>query len=105
MTNMITINLRTFPVQVRDNRTGVVKETTVYITKEQLRAAQIVGQSSKELIERLCNLQGYAVLNIGKPGKPSIVLDLEELVKGYIRHSMGQGQPDGPHEARGGDTD
>lgn len=97
MTNMITISLRVFPVLACDNRTGKEETITVPVTKEQLQAAQIVGQSSKELIERLCNRQGYAVLDIGRPDRLPITLDLEVLAEMY--------QPDGPDQASGGDTD
>lgn len=50
------------------------------VTKKQLQAAQIVGQSSTELIERLCDRQGYSVLEIGKPFKVSVTVDLDKLV-------------------------
>lgn len=50
------------------------------MTKKQLQAAQIVGQSSTELIERLCDRQGYSVLEIGKPFKVSVTVDLDKLV-------------------------
>lgn len=78
----ITLILRVFPVLAHDHRTSEEAGLTVVLTKEQLRAAQMVGQSSKELIERLCEQQGYTVIEIGKPDKHSITLDLGELVKG-----------------------
>ena len=48
---------------------------------QQLQAAQLVGQSSNELIHRLFNRQGYKVLEIGKPVKKEIVVDLTELYR------------------------
>lgn len=79
MKNEITINLRAFPVLAHDHRTGQEEAITVTVTKDQLRAAQIVGESSKELIERLCDRQGYTVLEIGKPVKRAVALDLWAL--------------------------
>lgn len=59
MKNEITLNLRVFPVLAIDHRTGTEEAITVPVTKQQLQAAQIVGQSSTELIERLCSRQGF----------------------------------------------
>lgn len=81
MKNTITLTLRSFPVLAHDHRTGREENITVPVTREQLRAAGVVGQSSTELIERLCDRQGYSVIEIGQPTKRSITLDLGELVK------------------------
>lgn len=80
MKNEITLNLRQFPVLVHDHQDGQEKTIIVTVTKKQLQAAQIVGQSSTELIERLCDRQGYSVLEIGKPFKVSVTVDLGKLV-------------------------
>ena len=76
MNNTININVRVFPVSLRDERTGAVSMDTVVLTKGQLRAAQTVGQSSKELICRIFSREGYRVLDIGKAVKRTIPLDL-----------------------------
>ena len=76
MNNQIVIQTRTFPVSLRDERTGSVSMDTVVLTKDQLRAAQTVGQSSKELICRIFNREGYRVLDIGKAVKRDISVDL-----------------------------
>lgn len=81
MKNKITITVRNFPVLAHDHRTGKEEAITVPVTKEQLRAAQLVGQSSKELIERLCEKQGYSVIEIGKPSKVAVTVDLDKLVE------------------------
>lgn len=81
MKNTITITVRQFPVLARDHRTGKEEAITVPVTKNQLQAAQIVGQSSKELIERLCERQGYTVIEIGKPSKVAVTVDLDKLVE------------------------
>lgn len=79
MKNEIILNLRAFPVTAHDHRTGQEAQIIVTVAKNQLQAAQIVGQSSKELIERLCDRQGYTVLEIGKPIKRAVSLDLGAL--------------------------
>lgn len=81
MLNKITLTLRQFPVLAHDHRTGQEEAITVVVTKDQLRAAQIVSQSSKELIERLCERQGYSVIEIGKPDKLAVTVDLDKLVE------------------------
>lgn len=80
MKNEMTLTLRIFPVLAHDHRTGKEAQITVTLTVEQLRAAGVVGQSSTELIERLCDRQGYSAIEIGKPVKRSITLDLKELL-------------------------
>lgn len=82
MKNEIVLNLRQFLVLGHNHHTGTEESITVTVTKDQLRAAQIVGQSSKELIERLCDRQGYSVIEIGKPIKRSVTVDLDKLVEG-----------------------
>ena len=61
-------------------------EDLIVLTKAQLQAAQLVGQSSKELIERLYNRQGYGVQDIGRAKKQEVCLDLEEMVRQYSEH-------------------
>lgn len=79
MKNIITISVRAFPVSLRDERTGETSTDMIALGKEELRAAQIVGESSTELIYRRYNRQGYRVLDIGKPIKREISIDLTEL--------------------------
>ncbi len=82
MKNEITLTLRAFPVLAHDHRTSKEADLTVVLTKEQLRAAQMVGQSSKELIERICGRQGYEVMEIGTPDKLAVTVDLDKLYRG-----------------------
>lgn len=86
MKNQILITARVFPLVVHDHRTGKEEAITVPVTKEQLRASQLVGQSSTELIERLCDRQGYTVIEIGQPDKLSMTINLEELIRKYAEH-------------------
>ena len=46
---------------------------------EQLHAAQLVGQSSKELIMRAFGRQGYKVLDIGRAERREATLRLDGL--------------------------
>lgn len=80
-----TLNVRAFPVKVFDHRSNSERVETVVLTKEHLQASQIVGQSSKELIQRLCAREGFSVLGIGTPEKKSISLNLDELFNLYNR--------------------
>lgn len=80
MKSEITLTLRAFPVLAHDHRTSKEAGLTVVLTKEQLRTAQTVGQSSKELIECICDRQGYTVIEVGKPDKRTVIVDLNNLV-------------------------
>ena len=79
MKNEITIQVRTYPVTIRDQRTGEQREDLLPLDKRQLQAAQLVGQSSNELIFRIYNRQGFYVLNIGKPIKREVRVDLASV--------------------------
>lgn len=75
----VKIEVRRFPVDIRDERTGVVSRDYITLDKPMLHAAQMVGQSSKELIQRIYNRHGFRVLEIGKAEKRSISVSLDEL--------------------------
>lgn len=79
MKNIITISARAFPVMLRDERTSETSTDVIALSKEQLQAAQLVGESSTELIYRIYNRQGFRVLHVGKPYKQNISIDLTEL--------------------------
>ncbi|MBQ8814105.1 MAG: hypothetical protein IJZ85_06405 [Lachnospiraceae bacterium] len=79
MRNTFTIEARRFPVSIKDMRTGEVRNDIIILSKQELQAAQIVGQSSKELIWRMYNRRGFHVLDIGTPEKQTLFADLEEL--------------------------
>jgi len=88
MKTTMKITLRAFPVKIQDTRTGKTTEDRIVLTKEQLHAADL-GQSSKELITRLYNREGYKVLEIGKAAKQSGELDLEAAY--LVGHFMEDG--------------
>lgn len=78
MKTELSIHLRAFRVRVSDPN-HAERDELIVLDKQQLQAAQLVGQSSKELICRVCEKAGVSVLEIGKAEKHTIVLDLEEL--------------------------
>lgn len=75
----ITIEARCFPVTLRDERSGEIRQDSIVLDKQRLQAAQMVSQSSTELIQRFYNRKGFWVLEIGTPERRSISLNLEEL--------------------------
>ncbi len=79
MNNTIAIEARRFPVVIKNNAIGEVTNDTIILSKQQLQAAQLVGQSSKELICRLYQRQGCKVLDIGKAEKKTVNVDLDTL--------------------------
>lgn len=87
MKNEIAIILRAFPVIAHDHRTGREEALTITVTKEQLQAAALVGQSSNELLERMLDRNGYTLLEAGTPDKLTVKMDVAELVE---RHEAQQ---------------
>lgn len=81
MKNIIVHQARAFQVDVRDLNTGAEFFDVIVLDKSQLQAAQLCGQSSKELIHRIYNQQGLKVLGISKPVKKEIAVNLTELYK------------------------
>ena len=79
MKNCIIIEARRFPVVIKNNGSGEVAYDTIILSKQQLQAAQLVGQSSKELICRLYQRQGCKVVDIGKAQKKTLTVDLSAL--------------------------
>ncbi len=87
----ITINLRRFHVNLKSKETG--EEVSVFLTldKATLQAAQTVGQSSKELLGRIADRNGYDLVDvIGKPDKMAVTVPLDEL----WRRGVGEAKAD-----------
>jgi hypothetical protein len=101
VTNQINLTLRQFPVVAHDHRTGKEEAITVTVTRDQLRAAGVVGQSSKELIERLCERHGYTVIEIGQPDKVTVTVDLDKLVEQHEERQKAEWLFQHGHERRG----
>ena len=70
------ISVRVFPVRITDMRTGDHSNDSIAITKAKLQAAQQVGMSSWELIEKEYARQGFRVDGVGKAQKITIIVDL-----------------------------
>lgn len=79
MKTTMTVQLRRFDVLVEDQRTRETREESIVFTLEQLHATQLVGQSSKELIMRAFERQGYKVLDIGRAERRTATLCLDGL--------------------------
>ncbi len=73
---------RRFPVIVQRSTGGEELQESIILTKAELQAAQLVGESSKELIQRFFFRRGFCVVDIGKPEKRTLTVDLEALWKG-----------------------
>lgn len=72
-------HLRRFHVDVRNPETGETFTNCIVFEKSQLQAAQLVGQSSKELITRAYAEKGYEVVRIGRADKLSVPVNLDKL--------------------------
>ena len=90
MKTEFTICVWAFPVRVYDHKTQTEREETVVLTKEQLQAAQLVGQSNEELIHRICDREQLTVEEIGKPEKREITVNLEEFYRAFCLHETGK---------------
>ena len=87
------LQIRAFPVKIRDERTGEEDVDIIVLDKPRLQAAQLVGQSSKELIERIYHKQGFKVLDVGKADKMTVQLQLDRVYDDLmIRKEIGTQQ-------------
>ena len=82
MKTEIKITVRAYPVKIRDERTGEKMDDTIVLTKQKIQAVATIGMSDRDLIFRLYNRQGYHVLDVGRPKKEEIIVDLLELFEG-----------------------
>lgn len=80
MKTTTTIKALAYPVKIMDKRTGEQMDDTVVLDKSWL---QICGKldiaDDKQLIYRIYNTKGYAVLEVGKRRKLQLSVDLEKL--------------------------
>ena len=79
MKTSIVLQLRTYPVEAVDTRTGEHLLDTITLDKTSLQAAQTIGADDKALIFAKYNRRGFRVLNIGKPTKQAVTIDLGAL--------------------------
>lgn len=89
MKTEIKITVRAYPVEIRDERTGERKQDTLVLDKATLQAGAVVGLGDEEIIYRTYNRKGYRVLEIGKPVKAELSVDLERL---YTDQMAGRGR-------------
>lgn len=84
MKTEIKIQVRAYAVDLKDNRTGEITEEMIVLTKEMLQAAGLIGMTDEDLIYRTCNRKGYKVLDIGRPDKRELTVDLEQLYANHL---------------------
>ena len=96
----IELHLLRFYVRVWDPEREENRETPITLTKDQLRAAGLIGMSSKEIITRICSRWGLQVLEIGKAERRTIAFNLDALWDSCAE----QGAPIDPLEHFGGDA-
>lgn len=73
------IHMLRFYVQAWNSKTETNTEIPITLTKDQLRAAGLIGLSSKEIITRMCERMGFQVLEIGKAERRTIAFNLNTL--------------------------
>lgn len=97
MKTEIKIPVRVYGVKIKDTRTGEKKPDVIVLTKEQLRSGAMFDLGEQDIICRIYNRQGFRVLEIDKPDKVELAVDLHELY--YKTDLIGED----PQEASAGD--
>mgnify|MGYP002513165760 CR=1 FL=1 len=82
MKNKITMEARRFPVRIVSTDSGEVISDHIVLSKMQIQASKLVGESLQNLICRLYRRQGFAVVEIGEPEKKSLTIELTDLWEG-----------------------
>lgn len=77
MTTEIKIPVRVYPVTLKDVRTGEVIKDRIVLEKSRLQAGALFDLGDEDIIFRIYNRQGYRVLEIGKPHKVELTIDLK----------------------------
>ena len=96
MTSEIKIPVRVYGVTIKDTRTGEVSEDRIVLEKSRLQAGALFDLGDEDIICRIYNRKGYRVLEIGKPEKVELTIDLE---KSYRAHAFLNKQLPGECEA------
>ena len=81
----IKIQVRAYPVELKDHRTGETSTDIIVLSKEMLQAAGMIGMTNEDLIYRTYNRKGYKVLEIGTVQRREITVDLEDLYNKQAR--------------------
>lgn len=79
MKTEIKINVRAYTVELKDTRTGERLTDTIVLEKSRIQAAALFDMGDEDIIYRIYNRRGYRVLEIGKPQKTELTVDLEKL--------------------------
>lgn len=88
MKTEIKIPVRGYQVTLKDTRTGEVMEDTIVLEKSRLQAGALFELGDEDIIYRIYNRKGYRVLDISKPRKVDLSIDLEELYTAQLRESI-----------------
>lgn len=75
------IQTRVYPVELKDTRTGERFSDTIVLEKSRIQAAALFDMGDEDIIYRIYNRKGYRVLEIGKPKKMELSVDLEQLYR------------------------
>ncbi len=78
MKTEINIPVRAYQVELKDTRTGKLLTDTIVLEKSRIQAAALFNMGDKDIICRTYNHKGFRVLEIGKPEKLELTIDLEE---------------------------
>ena len=84
MKTEIKIPVRAYPVELKDTRTGERFSDTIVLEKSRLQAGALFDLSDEDIIYRIYNRQGYRVLEIGKPDKVALAVDLQQLYRSHM---------------------
>ena len=79
MKTEIKIQVRVYPVELKDHRTGETSADVIVLSREMLQAAGLIGMTVDDLIYRVYNRKGYKVLDVGTVHKQEIAVDLYQL--------------------------
>ena len=79
MKTEVKIQVRAYPVELKDHRTSETSTDVIVLSKEMLQAAGLIGLTDEDLIYRAYNRTGYKVLKIGAVHKQEITVDLYQL--------------------------
>lgn len=96
MKTEIKIPVRGYQVTLKDTRTGEVMEDTIVLEKSRLQAGALFDLGDEDNIYRIYNRKGYRVLEIGKPHKVELTIDLK---KAYVTQTLQNTQLPGEGEA------
>lgn len=84
MKTEIKIPVRTYPVVLKDTRTGELLHDSIVLEKSRLQAGAMFDLGDEDIICRIYNRKGYRVLEIGKPAKVELAVDLQQLYQNHV---------------------